>query len=112
MIDAGVGISSPRSYGASLYLALLHSIVIVGAGGIALIYADRTHAVSHGFYAGSALVFLAILVAAFVARLFGASTLREAWSNRPGSIGGVASVAVITAAVSTIVAVVLFGLRR
>jgi hypothetical protein len=87
----------------------LHSTVIVGAGAIALIYADRTNAWSRPLYAGTALVFLATLVAVFVARLFGASTLREA---RPGTIGGVVPVAVITAGVATIAAVVLFGLRK
>jgi hypothetical protein len=34
-------------------LAFLHSIVIVGAGAIALVYADSTNAMRRGFYAGS-----------------------------------------------------------
>jgi hypothetical protein len=112
IFDASIGVSSRRGYGASLYLAFQHSIVIVGAGTIALIYADRTNASSRRLHAGSALVFLATLISVFVARLSGASTLREAWSDRPGTIGGVVPVAVITAGLATIVAVVLFGLRR
>jgi hypothetical protein len=112
MVDARVGVSPRRGYGASLHLAFLHSTLIVGAGAIAFIYADRTNAWSRRLCAGSALVFLATLVAVFVASLSGASTLREAWINRPGTIGGMIPVAVITAGVATIVAVVLFGLRR
>jgi hypothetical protein len=112
MIDTRVGVPSSQGYGASLSLAFLHSIVVVGAGAIALMWAARPNALSPRFYAGIALVFLATLVAAFFARLAGASTLREAWFDRPGAIGGVVVAAVLTAAVSTIVAVVLFGLGR
>jgi hypothetical protein len=113
MIDPRVGSSLPgRTYGESARVALVYTLTIVAAGAT-FIVAKEPMTIRYGaFQEGVGFVFALTFFAAFSARLLGASTMREAWFYRFGDIGGTLSVAAITAAVSTIVAAVLFGLRK
>jgi hypothetical protein len=112
MIDPRVGSVSPsHKYGPSVRVALFHTLGIVGAGTILCVVKEPGAIQSRGFYEGMTFVFVATFLAVLVARLLGASTLREAWFHQAGTIGGTLPIGVITAVVSTIAAVVLFGLR-
>jgi hypothetical protein len=113
MIDPRVGSPLPsRSYGESARVALAYAVTIVAAGATLIILKEPMSLRSNAFQEGVAFVLTLTFLAAFAARLLGASTIREAWLKRIGDIGGMLSVATITAVVSTIVAAVLFGVRK
>lgn len=110
-IDPRVGSSlAGGRYGGSARVALLYTVTVVAAGTMFIVVKEPRSLTSAAFYRGIAFVLVMTFVATFAARLLGASTVREAWFRRTGDIGRALPVATITAAASTIVATVLFGL--